>query len=104
MLQEKWEELVDRIKSSAKILSHTKEPLEPSGEAEILEFLGPAGKMKIVRRLHPKVKSQKILAHRKTEGAQIENVYSNTETVDEVLMFVWDDEVDEWREKDFAGL
>jgi len=102
MLQEKWEEIVDRIKTNFKVLSHEKIPLDPVGESEILEFIGLAGKLKLVRNVRPKLESKKILAHRRVEGAQIENVYSKTETVDEIYMYEWDDEAEDWREKEFS--
>jgi len=101
MLQEKWDEIVERIKSSCKVLSHRKEALEPAGEAEILEFLSPAGKMKLVRNVHPRVEQKKVLSHRRTEGAQVEYIYSQSETVNEVQMYLWDDDAEEWREKEF---
>ena len=114
MTQEKWDEVVERIKATSKVLRHEKEPnykvvtnIDGSKESvqvgtqEELEFEGPLGKMKITRTERPKVEEQVIHAHRKTEGAQIESKYSDTEIVSEEKLYKFDDILDDWVEQEF---
>ena len=82
MDQEKWGEILDRVKAQFTVLEHAKAPgKDEIGEVETLIFEGPLGKIKLLWITRPVVLDKKIVgAHRRgTSSAQYEYIYSDTE-------------------------
>jgi len=116
MTDEKWEELVERIKKMAKIIRHETLPKfkeisssegmqkVKDGTIEELEFEGPLGKMKLAHWVRPKVEEVKIWSHRKVEGATLQVRRSETETVATENLYKWDNANEEWKEVDLKTL
>jgi hypothetical protein len=104
MTDEKWEQLTGQIKDSFTVLENEKRKEELEGETtEELIFENPAGKMKLVRNVRPRVLEQKAMySGRKGATADVENIYSDTETVDKVMLFK--EEGGDWEEIDVSAL
>jgi hypothetical protein len=104
MTDEKWEQLTGQIKDSFKVLENETREEELEGETtEVLVFENEAGKMKLVRNVRPRVIEQKSMySNRKGATADVQNIYSDTETVDKVVLFK--DEDGEWLEIDVSAL
>ncbi|MBU1092146.1 hypothetical protein KJ836_00460 [Patescibacteria group bacterium] len=83
MNQEKWGEILDRVKDQFEVLEHTKLPGDDDiGELETLIFNSPMGKLKLVMITRPVVLDRKVVgAHRRgLSKGQYEYIYSDTET------------------------
>lgn len=84
MDQEKWGEILDRVKAQFEVLEHTKTQNEEGvGETEVIIFTNPMGKIKLEWTTRPVVLDKKVIgAHRRGGAgqAQVEYVYSDTET------------------------
>jgi len=104
MTDEKWEQLTGQIKDSFTVLEDNKREEELEGETtEELVFENETGKMKLVRNVRPRVLEQKSMySNRKGATADVENVYSDTETVDKVMLFR--EEAGGWEEIDVSAL
>jgi len=99
MLEERWETILDKIKSNFDVVEHEKDSVE-NGEDERIIFNGPIGKIKLVRSVRPSVIDKKVIgAHRRGKSqAQYEYIYSDTEKTSRMKTFK---EVDgEWQEID----
>lgn len=99
MLDERWETILDKIKSNFDVVEHQKEIVE-NGEDETIVFNGPVGKIKLVRSLRPLIIDKKVIgAHRRGKSqAQYEYIYSDTEKTSKMKTFK---EIDgEWQEVD----
>lgn len=97
MTAERWGEILDKVLANFKVLEHTKDE-EGISKIETLVFIGPLGKIKLVRTIRPAVIDKKVIgAHRKSRSkAQYEYIYSDTDTVSRVDAYK---EVDnEWKE------
>jgi hypothetical protein len=88
MKDEKWGEVLDRILTSFKVLSHEKTQ-EDVTEIETLIFEAPIGKVKLVRSVRPAVLDKKIVgAHRRGKSAaQYEYIYSPDEKVTNLVVY-----------------
>lgn len=115
MLEDKWQEIKDKIGNDFEVLEHETESLEDvangptsakapaGGEVEILIFNSPLGKMKVTRTKKPKVLDKKTFYSNRAGGAvNVEYEYSETETVDNVEVFKWDDFSDNWKKADLS--
>ena len=89
MTDEKWEEVVGRIKDGCNILSHQTLAGELSGEStEEIVFESPAGTMKITRHTRPRLLEEKTHYSGRVGGSTgIERVYSEDEFVNTVALF-----------------
>lgn len=89
MNQEKWEQLIGRIKDDFKVIEHNKGEGEMEGETvETIIFENPAGQMKLERRTRPRVLGEKTqYAARLGSQVRIEKVYSQDEFVDTVKLY-----------------
>lgn len=104
MTEEKWQQLVGRIKDEFEVLSHEKTGDESSRDSrEEIIFIGPAGKMRLVRSIKPRVLGEKTYySGRLAAQTGIEKIYSDTETVDFVKLYREDR--GEWAEIDAGAL
>jgi len=88
MIDERWEEILDKIETTFDVVdhTHTKDGVE---KIESIIFDGPVGKVKLIRITRPAIIDKKIIgAHRKSKSkAQYEYIYSDTEKVSRVSAF-----------------
>lgn len=98
MNEDRWKEIVERIKDSLDVLEHETEDLEPGpGRVEFITFIGSQGKMKLERTSHPRVLDKKVIgSNRIGSSTSVEYIYSDTEEVDEVKAYKWDDNKEDW--------
>ena len=93
MTEEKWEEIVGRIKDEFKGVEH--KTLDGEYENETLEeliFDGPAGRMKLVRKTKPRLLEEKThYSGRVGQSTEIEKVYSKDEFVNTIDLFCDED-------------
>ncbi len=104
MTQEKWQQLIGRIKDDFKVIKHEQKDGAYEGESfEEIVFQGPVGEMKLVRTVKPRVLGEKTrYSNRIGSSTGIEKIYSDTETVDVVKL--WRDQNGEWVEVDVSAL
>lgn len=104
MTEEKWQQLIGRIKDEFEVSSHEKSGGEGARErAEEIIFIGPAGKMRLVRTIKPRALGEKTYySGRLAAQTGIEKIYSDTETVDFVKLYREDR--GEWAEMDAGAL
>jgi hypothetical protein len=83
MDKERWGATLDRILSEFEVVEHTKTAGSDNiGEVETIIFVSPIGKVKLEYISRPAILDKKIIgAHRRGKSAaQVEYVYSETET------------------------
>lgn len=102
MLQEKWEQLIGRIKDDFKVIEHEARAGElPRETVEFIIFDGPAGRLKLERKKKPRVLGERTqYAARLGSQVSIEKVYSDDELVDAVKLFK--DSRGEWEEMEMG--
>ncbi|MAG29224.1 hypothetical protein CL632_03745 [bacterium] len=92
MTDEKWEQIVGRIKDEFK--GSTYQTLDGEYENEKIEeiiFWGPAGKMKLTRKTKPRLLEEKThYSGRAGQTTGIEKVYSEDEFVNTIELFKYD--------------
>lgn len=92
MIQEKWEQLVGRIKDEFDNVEH--QTFDGSRERETIEeiiFDGPIGRTKVIRTKKPRVLEEKTHYSNRIGGSMsIERVLSNDEFVDSVEVLKYD--------------
>jgi hypothetical protein len=100
MTDDRWQEISDKIRASFPDHEHEKESvLDGKGTREAFVFSGPMGRMKIERRVQPKVVGERgMQAKRIGAESTIEKVYSEDETVDFLSIFTWNDAQQDWVE------
>jgi len=100
MNQEKWENLIGNIKDQFEVIEHkTEEILEGKGSLEYICFRGPLGKIKLEREIKPVVTGRKVLSSRRV-GSDVseEFEYSDSEMIDKLNAYTWNEERDDWEE------
>lgn len=102
MTQEKWENLIIYIKESFDVSEHeTEETADGKVSLEYICFSGPMGKIKLEREVKPLVTGRKVLSSKRPGSAVLEELeYSDTEKVDKLRAYRWDENKDEWEEID----
>ena len=103
MKDEKWGEILDRILTNFKVLSHDKEQ-DGVAEIETLIFEAPVGKVKMVRTVRPAILDKKVIgAHRRGKSsAQYEYIYSPDEMTS--ILDVYREVDGEWEKMDADAL
>lgn len=98
MTQEKWTELLDKIKSGFTIEEEGKEDLEV-GHKEFVIFNGSIGRVKLERIVRPKLLDTKTLYSNRPGGkVAVDYVYSDTEEVASLKAYRWSDIEARWSE------
>ena len=106
MTDEKWENLIDQVEQKFGEVERKKEELDfGPGEKEIIVFSGALGKMKLERIQKPLVLGQRGIRAKMRAGAgsTVEYLYSDTEKVDRIHAFRWDDKENDWVEIDMGS-
>ncbi len=104
MNDDKWRDIIDKIKENFQVESHEKRAGEYEGEnLEEIVFNHPAGPMKLLRIIKPRLVGEKTkYSNRIGSSTQVEKIYSDTETVDSVRLYQQKD--GEWGEIDTTPL
>ncbi len=98
MTEERWQEIVGRITDTFDVIEHEHEDLDPGpGTIEYIVFATPSMKMKLERTVKPRVVGKRGLGSRRVGSiTKVEYQYSESEFVDGVKAYRWDDRQDEW--------
>ncbi|MCX6785477.1 MAG: hypothetical protein NTZ18_01330 [Candidatus Komeilibacteria bacterium] len=100
MTLEKWEEIKQKILSGFKILNQeTLTDEERREDIEAIEFMGPAGKMKVAWITRPKVLDKKTqYSNRIGSSVSVDYVYSPDEITQTFKVYNWSDQLSDWQE------
>ena len=100
MTYDRWQDLVNKVKTQFPVLGEGKEPLEGSpGTREFVEFEGPSGKMKLELIRRPVVLDKKtIYSKRIGSGTAVEYVYDDKEQTLTFHAYQWQDSSSDWIE------
>lgn len=104
MTEERWEQIVGQIKDNEKLelIDERCEDLPEEagpGSVEIIEFIGPLGKMKLERTTQPLIIDKKVLGSRRIgSDSTIEYKYSDTEKVHRFTAYRMDPDDEIWVE------
>lgn len=97
---DRWQQIVEMVKSSFDVEESGITNNEERGgtETEFIIFNGPLGRIKLEFATHPALMNTKT-KYTKRIGADIviENVYSPTDTVSNLVVWKWDDDSDDWK-------
>jgi len=97
MTKERWEELKREIKNKFEITDEYREDLEP-GEADVVEFNGPMGQIKVRYVTKPKLLDKKTTySNRVGSGVKVDYVFSDSEVVSHVEAYILSPETNEWQ-------
>lgn len=102
MTDEKWTSILGHIKDNFELLSETTEDLPEEigpGSVEVVEFNGPAGRIKLERTTQPLVIDKKTLGSKRIGSqATVEYIYSDTEKVHKFTVYKFDEATNDWIE------
>jgi len=102
MQDDKWLEILDKVKDGFEVINEGKEDLDPGpGFEEFIEFNGPLGKMRLERTTRPVVLDKKGIGSRRI-GSQstVKYIYSDTEKTHTFKAYKWEERQDDWVEMD----
>ena len=104
MTKERWQEIKIQVKNNFEIIDQYQEELDP-GAAEVLEFVGPQGKIKLKFITKPKLLDKKTMySNRAGSGVKVDYVYSPDETVNYLEVWQWSDSADDWHKLEGESL
>ena len=104
MREERFNEIKSQIKQSFDILDEYQEDLDP-GEAEVLEFDGPNGKMMVKYVTRPKMLDKKTsYSNRPGSAVQVDYVFSEDEFVSHLEVYSWSDQKGDWQKVEADAL
>lgn len=102
MTDERWQDIIGKIKDNFEFLDQRIEDLPEEmgpGSVEIIEFVGPLGKMRLERTTQPLVIDKKTIGSRRIgSDTKVEYIYSDTEKIHKFKAFKWDDDKNDWLE------
>lgn len=100
MTLEKWEEIKQKILSGFEIFNQETLINEERYEnIEIIEFLGPAGKMKVEWITRPKVIDKKTkYSNRIGSSVSVDYIYSPDEITHTFKVYNWSEPISDWQE------
>ncbi|OGY44899.1 MAG: hypothetical protein A2729_03915 [Candidatus Buchananbacteria bacterium RIFCSPHIGHO2_01_FULL_39_14] len=102
MTDERWQEIIGQIKDKFQISDQRTEDLPEErgrGSVEIVEFIGPLGRMKLERTTQPLVLGKKTIGSRRI-GSQttVKYLYSESEKIHKFKAYRFDENNNEWLE------
>ncbi len=104
MTKDRWQEIKKMVKIKFTVKEDYEEDLDP-GTAEVLEFEGPLGliKAKFVER--PKLLDKKTsFSNRIGSDVKVDYVFSETENVSHLELYLWSEIDDDWQKLDANSL
>src|SRR3989338_917228 len=100
MTDEKWLDVIAKVKDSFQILEHQTQDLPEDsgpGSVEFIIFEGPLGKMKLERTTRPLVTDKKTIGSRRIGSeTKVTYIYSDTEKINKFKAYQWVN--DDWLE------
>jgi len=106
MTEEKWEEIKEMAQKNFEVLENEVVNLpedQGGGYKDILVFNGPIGKIKLEFVVKPLVLEKKTLfSKRAGQETKVDYVTSDTEKVNTLFAFKWDDASENWVKMDSA--
>lgn len=106
MSPEKWQSIKSQIQDAFKNVEISQEELElpERGRAEILEFVGPLGQMRVEYWTKPVVLGKNVSGSRRAGSHhEIDYIYSQTETMNLLKAYKYDENNDAWVEIDLKN-
>jgi hypothetical protein len=106
MSPEKWQSVKSKIQDAFKDVEITQEELEAPerGQAEILEFSGPLGQMRVEYWTKPVVLGKNVSGSRRAGSHhEVDYIYSETEVMHLLKAHRYDNTSDEWLEIDLSN-
>lgn len=106
MTLERWQQIKGMILDNFSILEQKQEILESSGgeQVEILEFIGSLGKMRIEFWTRPAIIGKNVSGSRRIGSYhQVKYLYSETEKINVLILYKWDDNQSDWVEVDLQN-
>ncbi|MBU0613606.1 hypothetical protein KKB10_06410 [Patescibacteria group bacterium] len=102
MNQDKWDSLVVYAKEEFDVEEHkTEEIMDGMGSIERIVFNGPLGKIMLEREKKPLVTGRKVIASKRIGSDVSEELeYSDSESVDTLFAYKWNENMDDWEEMD----
>lgn len=100
MHYDRWQEILETIKSSFAVEDSGVIQSDEHGgtTTEFIIFTGPLGRLKLEFSAHPAITDTKT-KYKKRIGAEVvvEHTYSQTDTVNHLAVWRWDEGSDEWQ-------
>lgn len=104
MTTERWQDIKAQIKQNFGIEDEYTEELDP-GMAEVLEFIGPQGKMQVRFVTKPRVLDKKTMySNRPGSDVRVDYVFSDTEFSSHLEVFIWSEARGDWQKMDGEAL
>jgi len=101
MTREKWDSIIDNIKTNFKVAESSNNHSEKEGgiDIEYIIFTGPLGLMKLEYITRPVIEDKKVLySNRIGSESKVEYIYSKNEKSSKMKAYKWDEERDDWIE------
>ncbi len=102
MTRERWQELVEKIRTRFDVIEHEKEELDPEEGGGVLEYLifaGPLGEMRIELLDHARVVGSKVLQSKRIGSTANEMLqYDKNDRVLTLHVYKWNEARDDWEE------
>lgn len=99
MNKDRWQEILDMVKTSFEVEDSGVTQSDERGgtETEFIVFSGPLGRIKLEFSTHPALLDTKT-HYKKRIGAEVvvDNIYSETDTVHHLEIWRWNDANQEW--------
>jgi len=104
MTESKWKEIRHQIKESFADFDEYEEDMSP-GTAEVLEFDGPQGRMKVRFVVKPRLLDKKTeYSNRIGSNVKVDYVYSDDEFVSYLEVFTWSEPRNDWQKIESESL
>ncbi len=101
MRKEKWQDILANVKDKFEVETEGEERLEEEGgvDIEYIEFKGPLGRMRLEFIIKPVVLDKKTTYSRRIGSeTKVDYIYSDTEKVEKLMAYKWDEDKEEWVE------
>lgn len=99
MYDDKWFDVLDKIKEDFELIEQKTETIEniPNSKVETVIFVSPAGKMKLVRTTRPRVLDKKtVYSNRAGSSMNVNYIYAENEFTYQLEVYKWDEISDDW--------
>lgn len=106
MTPDKWQEIKVKLQNAFKDLEMSQEELaEPDkGSIEILEFVGPMGRMRLEYTTKPLIIDKQVSGSRRIGSHhEVKYIFSDTEISHIFKAYKWDEDQDDWVEFDLKN-
>ncbi|MEK7203177.1 MAG: hypothetical protein AAB653_02565 [Patescibacteria group bacterium] len=103
MTQEKWQDIINKIKDDFSVEDFGKSHSDEEGgvDVEYIIFQGPLGRIKLEYISKPVVLDKKtIYSSRIGSETKVNYIYSEDEKSFRLKVFKWDDAINDWQEID----